>query len=100
MYVRGLGQALATSNCGASSYTDPVTGNTYDACGHLLVASPPPTPPMQAGTVSAVAPVTTPASPCSFALFNDQSCIGPIGMTTLLVLGAVAAFFLMMKGGR
>jgi len=99
MYTRGLGQATATSNCGQSSYADPLTGNTYDACGHLLSAGAAPTPPMQ---LAAAVTTTTaaPVSPCSIAFFGESSCIGPFGTTTLLLLAALAGLFLMMKGGR
>jgi hypothetical protein len=53
---------------------------------------------------AAVAGTTTAAvaavSPCSFALFGDQTCIGPIGTTTALVLGGVAVALLFMFGGK
>ena len=93
MYFRGLGQG-ATSNCSASSYTDPVTGNTYDACGHLLIAGAPPSVPMSSSILPLTAAASA-ASPCSFALFGETTCIGLIGLTTLLVLGAIVAFFMM-----
>lgn len=44
-----------------------------------------------------------PAGACTFALFGETSCIGPIGSTTLLVLGGAAAVLFFMsqgKGGR
>jgi hypothetical protein len=52
--------------------------------------------PGEAQQVAAGAPAASPlaASACSFALFGDTSCIGPIGTTTALALAAlVAAFF-------
>lgn len=53
---------------------------------------------MPAATPSVMPAVGT--SPCSFALFSDTTCYGPIGSTTALALGAalIVAFF--MFGGK
>jgi hypothetical protein len=51
-----------------------------------------------AGGSSVVA--AAPAAGCSFALFGDTSCIGPIGTTTALVLGAAALALFLMFGGK
>jgi hypothetical protein len=50
---------------------------------------------------SAPATSTSATSACSFALFGETSCIGPVGTTTALVIGgALLALFLLMGGKR
>ena len=51
-------------------------------------------------TALPVAPAPASASPCAFALFGETSCIGPIGSTTLLVLGGAALLLFSMSGKR
>jgi len=58
-------------------------------------AQPSPVSGSAAGSVASAS-----AAGCSFALFGDTSCIGPIGTTTALVLGAAALALFLMFGGK
>ena len=40
------------------------------------------------------------AAGCSFALFGDTSCIGPVGTTTALVLGGAALLLFILMGAK
>jgi len=89
---------------GSSWIATPNSGSQLGLCIPNMVASVPVAQPVIVSTPAASAVATSVAgaaagSPCSFALFGDTTCYGPIGSTTALVIGAlVAALFLF--GGK
>ena len=90
-----------------SARTPPAQSAVVVSTSPAATQAPAPTPTSSNGSQNAPGSTsqTTPAvtSPCALALFGETSCIGPIGSTTLLVLGGAAAVLFFMsqgKGGR
>jgi hypothetical protein len=104
------------TGCGAPPVTAPGAspyGTNYAAVAPALAASNAQiaATAASAAPASAVVTSTAGASPLAtsapvsggascFALFGDSSCIGPIGTTTALVLGAAAVALFLMFGGK
>jgi hypothetical protein len=88
---------------GSSWIATPNSGSQLGLCIPNMIASVPVAQPVivtpGASAVATSVAVAAAGSPCSFALFGDTTCYGPIGSTTALVIGAlVAALFIF--GGK